>query len=143
MQDDAGTVNSLPASRSALGLPSPVVSDLVDAHPRVTDNAPASFTTGTYSIVFTATDASGNTAKTPLTVNVRLRMTILNVTLVATQFRQANSDILAAELTVQVGPGNDGINPAADAFHILGAAGTVTLPVDIPLSQFSKKGNGI
>jgi uncharacterized repeat protein (TIGR01451 family) len=135
-------VNSVPAARAALGLPLPVVSDIADPHPTVTDNSPASFPTGTTIITFTAKDASGNSAKTTLTVNVQLRLTVLNAVVAVTQRNVPNSDILGAELTVQLGPGNDGINPSSDTFHFALKAGSVVVPLDIALSRFRRLVDG-
>jgi hypothetical protein len=130
-------VNSVPATRAALGLPVPVVKDIVDAHPRVTDNAPSSFSTGTYTIVFTATDASGNSAKTTVIVNVELRLTVLNAAVAVTQSKHPNSDLLGAELTVQLGSGNNGINASVDAFQFQLTAGSAAVSINLPLSKFT------
>ena len=134
----------MPVARTALGLPSPVLSDLVDPHPVATDNGPVSFSAGTTTITFTATDASGNTARTTLTVNVQLRqtgLTILNVGVLVTSVRLPNSDLLAAELTVQFASGVN-INPSTDAFHFALTAGPVVVPVDLALSRFRRLADG-
>jgi pimeloyl-ACP methyl ester carboxylesterase len=129
-------VNSVPVTRAALGLPTPIVSDKCDPSPRVTDDAPASFSTGTYAITFTATDASGNSARTAIIVNIQLRFTVLNTAILVTQFRQPRIDILGAEISFKLGTGNDGINSLTDAFHFVAAGGSIVLPVDVPLSAF-------
>jgi len=137
-------VNAVPVARGALGLPSPVVSDLVDPHPVVTDTAPASFPAGTTTITFTATDASGNAVRTMLTVNVQLRqtgLTILKAGVLVTSVHLPNCDLLAAELTVQLAPGAS-INPSTDAFHFALTAGTVVIPVDVALNRFRHLFNG-
>jgi hypothetical protein len=129
-------VNSVPATRAALGLPSPVVSDLVDPNPRVTDNAPSTFSTGAFAIVFTATDASGNKSTTTLNVNVQLRFASFTAEAVATQVRPANSDLFAANLSIQLGKGNNGINISTDSFHLQVTGGAAGLTIDVPFSKF-------
>jgi ell wall binding domain 2 (CWB2)/Nidogen-like/HYR domain/Carboxypeptidase regulatory-like domain len=47
---------------TAIPLGTPTVHDVVDAHPTVTDNAPALFPAGTTTVTWTATDHSGNHA---------------------------------------------------------------------------------
>lgn len=51
-------------------LGSPTVSDIVDANPLVGNNAPASFGPGTTTVIWTATDASGNSAPCSQTVTL-------------------------------------------------------------------------
>jgi hypothetical protein len=129
-------VNSIPATRAALGLPSPVVSDLVDPNPRVTDNAPSTFSTGAFAIVFTATDASGNKSTTTLNVNVQLRFASFTAEAIATQVRPANSDLLAANLSIQLGKGNNGINFSTDSFHLQVTGGAASLTIDVPFNKY-------
>jgi pimeloyl-ACP methyl ester carboxylesterase len=135
-------VNSAPIARSLLGLPSPTVTDACDPSPHVTDDAPATFSTGTYPITFTATDASGNSSRIRLVVNLHLKLTLLKAEAVVTQFRASRSDLFAAEVTFQLGSGNDGINPAVDSFHFLVTSGNIRLPIDLPLSTFRRLPGG-
>ncbi len=129
-------VNSVPATRAALGLPSPVVSDAVDPNPHVTDNAPSTFSTGVFTIVFTATDASGNKSTATLNVNVQLRFASFTAEAIATQVRPANSDLFAANQTIQLGKGNNGINMSTDSFHLQVTGGAASLTIDVPFSKF-------
>lgn len=129
-------VTSIPATRATLGLPSPAVSDLVDPNPRVTDNAPSMFSTGAFAIVFTATDASGNKSTATLNVNVQLRFASFTAEAVATQVRPANSDLFAANLSVQLGKGNNGINFSTDSLHMQVTGGSASLTIDVPFSKF-------
>jgi hypothetical protein len=52
----AGTVGQ------AVTLGKPLVADIIDTNPIVTNNAPTSFSAGTASVIWTATDASSNSA---------------------------------------------------------------------------------
>jgi len=135
-------VGAVPATRAALGLPVPIVRDIADAHPAITDNGPNSFSAGAYTIVFTAKDASGNSAKATLTVTVQLRLNILNAVVLVTQSKQPRTDILAAELTIQLGSGNDGLKQNTDSLNFLLTAGAATLPINVPLSKFFRLNNG-
>lgn len=59
------------ASGTPFTLPMPTATDICDAAPKVTSNAPAVFPTGVTTVVFTATDASGNSASASTTVTVQ------------------------------------------------------------------------
>ncbi|WCE31514.1 S8 family serine peptidase [Vibrio sp. SCSIO 43137] len=58
------------ASATPVNLDSPVVSDDIDPNPAVENNAPAGFPVGETIVVWTATDASGNSADDSQTVTV-------------------------------------------------------------------------
>jgi hypothetical protein len=57
---------------TALTLPQPTISDIADLNPVLTNNAPSVFHPGTTSVVFTASDASGNTSTLTLLVTINV-----------------------------------------------------------------------
>ena len=64
------TVEQTSRDGTPVNLSAPTVSDLCDANPTVTNNAPAVFPLGTTVVTWTATDHSGNVATTTRTVTV-------------------------------------------------------------------------
>lgn len=70
-------------------------------------------------------------------------LSVLNSTLVVTEFRRLhNSDLLAVGATVQLSP-NGVLNQATDSLGLVINGGTATVTVSIPLSQFTKFGNSL
>ncbi len=64
------TVEQTSRDGTQVYLSAPTVSDLCDANPTVTNDAPAAFPLGTTAVTWTATDASGNVATSTRTVTV-------------------------------------------------------------------------
>jgi len=64
------TVEQIGPSGTAVEVPSPTVTDICDAAPEVTDDAPPVFPPGSTTVTFTATDDSGNTAAATTVVTV-------------------------------------------------------------------------
>jgi len=70
-------------------------------------------------------------------------MSVLNSSVVVTEFRRLhNSDLLAAGATVQLSP-SGGFNQATDSLGVVVAGGTATVSITIPLAQFTKFGNSL
>jgi len=59
----------------AVALALPTATDICDAAPKVTSDAPAIFPIGTTTVTFTATDASGNSSQASTTVTVKTEST--------------------------------------------------------------------
>ena len=64
------TVEQTAADGTPVGLHTPTVTDICDANPTVTNDAPAVFPLGTTTVTWTATDASGNAATAEQQVTV-------------------------------------------------------------------------
>lgn len=120
----------VPAPRNVLGLPAPTVVDVCDPSPVVTDDAPARFLTGSQTITFTATDASGNAAQAQLAVEVLLRFQSLSVE--TTPHDNASQEMKFTAI-FQLGPGNNGVDPAKDILSFSGPGG---VSFKVPLSAF-------
>ncbi|MFL6388911.1 MAG: Ig-like domain-containing protein [Terriglobales bacterium] len=121
----------VPAPRALVGLPVPIVADVCDPLPTVTDGAPAFFTTGTQTVTFTAKDASGNTAQAQLAVEVLLKFKSF---LVQAEVEGAErGQEIQVKASFQLGPGNNGIDPARDVLSFAGPGGVA---FKIPLSAF-------
>jgi hypothetical protein len=65
------TVEQTSASGTPVTLPPATATDICDANPTITSNAPAVFPLGTTTVTFTATDHSGNKATATTTVTVQ------------------------------------------------------------------------
>jgi hypothetical protein len=129
-------VPAVPAPRAALGLPSPVVSDACDPAPAVTDDAPASFSTGVHTITFRASDHSGNSAQAQLTVEVLLAFGSFAVRAEAELSPRPNRDKFEARALFRLGSGHDGLDPARDVLRFRASGGSARLTIDAPLSAF-------
>lgn len=66
----AVTVEQTSAAGTPVTLPPATATDICDAHPVITNNAPAVFPLGNTTVTFSATDASGNSASGSTTVTV-------------------------------------------------------------------------
>src|SRR6266540_3749537 len=77
---DSASGTSRTNARVAAFLSAAVATDLVDATPKVTTNAPDLFPVGTTQVVFTASDASGNKATATSSVTVQSATTTAGTT---------------------------------------------------------------
>lgn len=135
-------VPAVPATRASLDLPHPVVSDACDPAPRVTDDAPASFSTGLRTVTFTATDASGNSAQAKLSVEVLLGFSFFKVVVEIEREGSPGKGQFEARTIFQLGPGNHGLNLVRDVLRFRTTGGAVDIVVELPLSAFRRHRNG-
>lgn len=133
---------AVPAPRGSVPLPLPVLSDACDAAPVVTDDAPASFTTGWYVVTFTATDAAGHSAQAQVTVDVVLRFQSLAVNAEIELEKHRRERELELKTFFRLGPGNNGLNPEADRLRFRATGGTADLAFELPLSAFRRHRSG-
>ena len=119
--------NGTSVSQAALG--TPVVSDICDANPSVTNNAPSLFPVGTTLVTWTATDASGNraTAQQHVTVTDHSAPAFATLTNITQEQTNHNGTPVALALPSVTDPfdPNPSITNNAPALYPLGAT-TVT-----------------